>query len=126
MPLRHYLIYATASGAEVERLERHLSNEPSAHGLSAAYVSIPPEATRRLDPLKLRQVEVADRSQRVRRRAVGKARRQRIEPRLIVTLQFHQLRHRLAPSLRAAAPVGGLAVSDLRCAVRVVAGTAPR
>src|SRR5208282_3141300 len=79
LSLRHYLIYATASGAEVERLERHLSNEPSAHGLSAAYVSIPPEATRRLDPLKLRQVEVADRSQRVRRRAVGKARRQRIE-----------------------------------------------
>src|SRR5271157_4012984 len=79
----------------------------------------PPEATRRLDPLKLRQVEVADRSQRVRRRAVGKARRQRIEPRLIVALQLHQLGHRVAPTLRVAASVARLLVADLGRSVRM-------
>jgi hypothetical protein len=42
--------------------------------------SIPPEPARRFDPLKLREIKVADRSQRVRRRALGKARRQAVEP----------------------------------------------
>ena len=36
-----------------------------------------------------------------------------------LALQLHQLGDRVAPSLRAAAPVGGLAVSDLRRSVRM-------
>jgi len=76
------IVYSEHEGGDGEAFRRAACR----HGLHSVksrcqrpIVSIPPEAARRLDPLKLRQVEAADRSQRVRRRAVGKARRQRIE-----------------------------------------------
>ena len=63
------------------RRRRHPRRSPTASGTACARPS------RRVDSLKLRQVDLAHRPQRVRNRAISKVRRKRIEPRLVVALQ---------------------------------------
>jgi hypothetical protein len=80
-------------------------------------VSVAPETSRRFDLLKVREIEIANRAQGFRRRAVLKARGQGIQPVPIFVLQGHELGHGVPPSLRSAAPVARSPVSHPRAPV---------
>src|SRR5271155_4814437 len=89
--------------------------------------SVPTEAARRSDRLKFAEVQLADRSQCLRGRAVLKAVRQAFEPGRILNLRLHESGDVVGPSAGSAAMIGRPVDADDRyssCPCRTVPGLA--
>src|SRR5258708_27855143 len=94
----------------------HALSWPMPHGPSGC--SITAEAARRFDRLKLGEVNVADRAQRLRRGAVLLIVGECLQPGGILSLRRREFGERVVPALDPAAPIGRPARADHRPAGR--------
>ena len=82
---------------------------------------VPAEPTRRLDALQFGKVKIANSPQGPRRGALGQIIGQAVAPCPVFVLQLHEFGYGVAPTLRAAASVGG----PLRSTTRPTRGAKP-